>query len=73
MFLFSQILNIYFLRKKKYLFLIVTSNLCIQKNAVGISLVIEQIHQFVVWRIRKKKESQFENMTCNTSKIVGHH
>ena len=43
-------------RQSMHLFITVTSNLCMNKNVVGLSLIIYQMHLFSFWRIMKEKQ-----------------
>ena len=50
-------------RQNMHLFMTVTSNHFIIKNVVGLSLIIELMNLFLLWRINKEIQGSIRDMT----------
>ena len=55
---------------KHAFFFTVISNLCINQNVVGFSLIIELMHLFVFWRIKKEQQRKIWDMPLNNYLVV---
>ena len=44
-------------RQNMHLFMTITSNICINQKIMGISLIIQEMHLFLLWRIMTEIQS----------------